>query len=74
MFGTDSWTGRAGFASGTLEFGVGALTGAALTFPPAVTDLLVASHARAVVQRTITGAPGPHGVTDAHSALTASMP
>lgn len=74
MFSTDSWTGWAGLTGGTLEFGVSALAGAAFTRSPAVTDLLVAGHARAVVQRAITGASGPHGVTDTHSALTASMP
>lgn len=50
VLSTDSWAGGAGFTGGTLEFGVSALTGATFTRPPAVTDLLVAGHTRAVVQ------------------------
>lgn len=73
LFSTDSWTGRAGLTGGTLEFGVSALASATFTRSSAVTDLLVAGPTRAVVQRTITGTSGPHGVTDTHSALTASM-
>lgn len=60
-------------AGGTLELGVGALAGATLAGPPAVTDLLVAGHARAVVQRAVAGTALPHGVTLAHSAVTRSV-
>lgn len=74
MLSTDSWTGRASLTGGTLELGVSTLAGATFTRSSSVTDLLVAGQTRAVVQRTITGASGPHGVTDTHSALTASMP
>ena len=74
MLSTDSWTGRAGFTCGTLEFGVCALAGATLTRSSTITDLLVAGLARGIVQRTITGASRPHGVTDTLSALTDSVP
>lgn len=74
MFSTHSWAGRASLTGGTLEFGVSALAGATFTLSSAITALLVAGHTCAVVQRAITGASGPHGVTDTHSTLTASMP
>lgn len=73
VFSTHSWTGRAGLTGGTLEFGVSALTSATLTLPSAITDLLVAGQTCVGVQRTVAGTPGPHGVTDTHPALTASM-
>ena len=74
MFSADPWTGGTSLTGGTLEFGISTLAGATFTRSSAVTELLVAGHTRAVVQRTITGTSGPHGVTDTHSALTASMP
>lgn len=74
MFNTDSWAGRTSLTGGTLEFGVSALAHAAFTCSSAVADLLVAGHTCAVVQRTITGASGPHGITDTHSALAATVP
>lgn len=49
VFGADSWTGRTCLTGGTLEFGVGALASAAFALSSAVTDLLVARQARAIV-------------------------
>lgn len=74
MFSADSWTCRTNLTGGTLEFEVSALAGATFARPSAVTDLLVARHARAVVQRTITGTSGPQGVTGTHSAVTEAVP
>lgn len=74
MFGTHSWTGRADLTGGALEFGVGALAGAAVARASAIADLLIAGHACGVVQRAITGTSGPHWIADANSALAASVP
>lgn len=74
MFSTHSWTGRADLTGGTLEFGVGALAGAAVTCASAVADLLIAGHACGVVQRAITGTSSPQWITDANPALAASVP
>lgn len=73
MLCADCWTGRTRFTCGALEFGVIALAGATLTYSSAVTELLVAGQTCSVVQRTVTGTSRPHGITDAHSALTASV-
>lgn len=74
MFSTHSWTGRADFTGRTLEFGVGALAGAAVTCASAIADLLIAGHTCGVVQRAITGTSSPHWITDTNSAFTASVP
>lgn len=50
VLSTHSWTGGADLTGGTLEFGVGALADAAVTRASAIADLLVAGHARGVVQ------------------------
>lgn len=73
VLGAHSQAGGAHLAGGTLEFGVGALAGAALAGAPAVADLLVAGQTRAVVQRAVAGAARPHGVTLAHSAVARSV-
>lgn len=73
VLGTHPQAGGAHLARGTLEFGVGALAGAALAGAPAVADLLVAGQTRAVVQGAVAGAARPHGVTLAHSAVAGSV-
>lgn len=74
VFETDSWAGRTSLTGRTLEFGVSALAGAAVTCSSAITDLLITGSTCAVVQRTITGASRPHGITDTHSTLTSAVP
>lgn len=74
VFCTHSWTGRADLTGGTLEFGIGALAGAAVTLASAVADLLIAGHTCGVVQRAITGTSSPHWFTDTDSAFALSMP
>lgn len=74
MLSAHSWTGGADLTGGTLEFGVGALAGAAVTVASAVADLLIGGQTCGVVQRAIAGTSSPHWLTDTNSALTFSVP
>ena len=58
---------------GALEPGVGAPADTTVTGPLAIADLSIPGHTGGPLQGTVTGTPGVVGITDAHSALTATM-
>lgn len=74
MLRADTWAGRTQLAGRPLKLGVGALAGAALAVPTAVTDLPVLGDAGGVIHGAVAGAARVVLVADAHPALAAPVP
>lgn len=69
----DAGAGGADLAGRTLEFGVGAFAGAALTGTASVADLSVLGEAGGGLQGAVAGAAGVVGIADALPAVAAPV-